>query len=114
MVQWATWPRRGWKMAQQRSPSLKRESWPRRVWGFWLDHRWTALAVLWGVAFVLGVVGFGRYHASRAEPRGLMDLVYLSLQLFVLESGAVFGPAVGLDLQIARILAPAVTLVSLY
>ena len=75
-----------------------------------LARRWwwvgavTALALL---AFLLGCIGFRRYFASLGESRSGLDIAYLSVQLFLLESGSVHGP-VGLDLQIARFLAPLV------
>ena len=59
------------------------------------------------VAFALGCVGFRRYFAATGEPCSWLDCAYLSVQLFILESGSVHGP-VGLDLQIARFLAPMV------
>src|SRR4030095_10054468 len=56
-----------------------RLSWSARV-GF------TALAV---VAFVLGMVGFRQYLPAHPEyGSGVLDLVYYSLQLFVLDAAA--------------------------
>ena len=57
--------------------------------------------------FVLGMVGFQRYFASLGRPFSLWDLVYLSLQLFTLESGSVTGD-LPWQLQVARLLAPGV------
>lgn len=56
-------------------------------------------------ALGLGYVGFAKHFADLHEPRSPTDLFYLSVQLFVLESGAVSGP-VSWELEIARLLAP--------
>jgi voltage-gated potassium channel Kch len=58
-------------------------------------------------AFVLGAVGFSEHSASADESRTLLDIVYLTIQLFVLQSGAV-TPPLPWQLDIARFLAPAI------
>ncbi|UCF68652.1 MAG: NAD-binding protein [Acidobacteriota bacterium] len=68
---------------------------------------WIVVAGLWVAAFWLGYIGFAHYFALSGSPRSIGDLVYLSLQLFVLESGAVASPAPW-PLEIARLLAPAI------
>lgn len=71
-------------------------------------HRleWTVVGVLAAAALVLGYVGFADVYPNE----GSTQLLYRSLQLFVLESGAVpEGSAVPLSLEIARVLAPALT-----
>jgi hypothetical protein len=55
----------------------------------------------------LGFAGFASYFAGLGQERSALDMLYLSLQLFTLESGAVPGP-VPTGLEIARLLAPAV------
>lgn len=62
---------------------------------------------MWIVAFALGYVGFSNYNSAIGEPRSVLDNAYLSLQLFVLESGNKVGP-IGPALQVGRFLAPAV------
>lgn len=64
--------------------------------------------MFWAVAFILGYIGWVRYFIASGEMRSPSDLFYPTAQLFTLESGAVHGPTVGLDLEIARLLAPAV------
>ena len=68
----------------------------------------TALAV---VAFILGMVGFQQYLPAHPEyGRGTLDLVYYSLQLFVLDAAPLqTATDLPLALQIARFAAPAVT-----
>jgi hypothetical protein len=61
----------------------------------------------WLVVGILGYVGFARHFAALGQSRSPGDLLYLTVQLFVLESGAVVGP-VGWELELARFLAPAV------
>jgi hypothetical protein len=62
------------------------------------EHEWRVAFGAGTVAFLLGWIGFSDHH-------GLLDAAYLSLQLFVLQSGAVETP--GVCLEIARWLAPA-------
>jgi hypothetical protein len=62
---------------------------------------------LWAIAFGLGYVGFWRYFATLGEERSVLDLMYLTFQLFTFESGSVSGP-LGWELEVARMLAPAV------
>jgi hypothetical protein len=68
---------------------------------------WPLVATLALVAGALGVAGFHEFFAAAGEPRSAWDLAYLTLQLFTLESGSVSG-SVPWELQIARLLAPAV------
>ena len=74
---------------------------------FWKHIQWPLVGLLTVVALVLGFVGFGSFFAALGEPRSQFDVLYLTLQLFVLESGSVWGP-VPWELQVARLLAPAV------
>jgi hypothetical protein len=63
---------------------------------------------LWGVALVLGYLGFARHFAALGERRPPATLLYLTLQLFTMDSGAVSEP-VAWPLEVARWLAPAAT-----
>jgi voltage-gated potassium channel Kch len=92
-----------WKRRRQRF----RTFWRERVLERWDAYRWFLIAALWGVALGLGYVGFARYFAALGEPRSPFDILYLTLQLFVLESGSAPGPK-GWELEVARLLAPAV------
>jgi len=73
----------------------------------WKHIQWPLVALLGVVALVLGYAGFVGYFAALGEPRSPLDVIYLTLQLFVLESGSVWGP-VPWQLQVARLLAPTV------
>src|SRR4028118_475518 len=68
--------------------------------------RWAGLGALTAVAVVLGTIGFERLPQGGSW--SLADSLYRSLQLFVLESGSV-NPPVPWQLEIARMLAPALT-----
>ena len=72
---------------------------------------WLAIGLGAGIAVVLGCIGFAQMYAAIGEERDFWDSLYGSLQLFVLESGSVTGP-VYWPLQVARFLAPAVTLIT--
>ncbi len=74
----------------------------------WLVVRWPLFGAVVVVAFLFGYVGFGSYFEDLLTPRAPTDLVYLSLQLFVLESGSIPGP-MPWQLDVARFLAPATT-----
>jgi len=79
--------------------------WPRSAWQV---ARWPLFGVVVVIAFLLGYVGFSSYFEGHLAPRATTDLVYLSLQLFVLESGSIPGP-MPWQLDVARLLAPATT-----
>jgi TrkA-N domain/RyR domain len=67
---------------------------------------WAVVGALALVALVLGYIGFAQVYADEDYRPG--ELLYRSLQLFVLESGAVNDATAPLSLEIARVLAPAV------
>lgn len=70
---------------------------------------WWLLAILAALITVLGMVGFTMQPLKPGDaPLGPCDLLYRSVQLFTLESGAV-DPPVKWPLEFARWLAPLVT-----
>ena len=80
-----------------------------RVYSMWLVVRWPLFAVAVVTAVLLGFIGFARYFADRGDPRSATDIGYLTLQLFVLESGSVPETGSPWQLEGARLLAPATT-----
>jgi hypothetical protein len=68
---------------------------------------WAAVGLLFVLVAVLGVVGFTRYLQLHADPQPFTTRLYLSLQLFALESGSVRG-VVPWQLEVARFAAPMV------
>ena len=69
--------------------------------------QWLIVVAAGLAALVLGLVGFREFHAATGEAHSWWDDLYLTLQLFMLESGSVNGP-VPWKLEVARLLAPAV------
>jgi hypothetical protein len=82
-------------------------SWLHRVWRVWRDGPWYVVGAVWLLALYLGYVGFAKYFAALGEVRSALDLFYLTLQLFPLQSGAV-APPLNWELQVARLLGPAI------
>jgi len=72
---------------------------------WWRYLKWPLVGALWLLTIVLGYIGFGRLSVATGQPRSALDLVYLALQLFTLESGSALGPK-GWELEVARYLAP--------
>ena len=80
---------------------------PRRRLSRLAEYEWSFVGLLALVALGLGGVGFSSYFSAVGEPRSLLDVFYLSLQLFTLESGSLGGP-LPIELEVARLLAPSV------
>ncbi|MBU0491886.1 MAG: NAD-binding protein [Chloroflexi bacterium] len=91
-----------------------RRTWRDRLRALWPEPlqrhrdglRWLVLGTLWLIALALGYVGFARHAVALGEARSPLDIVYLTLQLVSLNSGAVPGP-VPWELEMARLLIPA-------
>jgi len=74
----------------------------------WGDLQWPFLGLLWLFGLYLGYVGFAHHAASLGEDATPLDLVYLTLQLISLNSGAVSHP-IAWELEVARLLLPVLT-----
>ena len=85
----------------------------RRVGGALVGARWLLLVGLALTAFILGVIGFAEYFDGLGVDKSASDLVYLSLQLFTLESGSVPDTGAPWQLEFARLAAPATTATAL-
>ena len=70
--------------------------------------RWITVLLFAIAVFFLGFAGFQRHFQLLGKTRPNSDVVYLTFQLFIFESGSVEGP-IDWQLQAARFLAPAVT-----
>jgi len=79
--------------------------------GTWQRFELPVLAGFALLSMVLGLIGFTQYYQAAGKPASLADMLYLSLQLLSLNSGAVEG-SVPWALQISRFLAPFVTFVA--
>jgi hypothetical protein len=86
----------------------RREPHGRRLRRIWQDYQWPIVVILLLGSLALGYVGFYRYAAATGRALAPPDILYLTLQLAVFESGAVSGP-VSWELEVARWLVPAVT-----
>jgi hypothetical protein len=71
------------------------------------DLQWPFLGGAALAALILGFIGFSGYFGALGQRRPFSNLLYLAMQLFVLESGSVPGP-VPWELDVARFLAPLV------
>jgi hypothetical protein len=80
----------------------------RRILQIFKDYQWQVALTLFVIAFTLGYIGFYKYTNSIGNAYAPTDLLYLTLQLTTLESGAVSGP-VSWELEIARWLVPMAT-----
>lgn len=82
--------------------------WRKQLLSWYRAWQWAVIGGLWCLALCLGCAGFARYFAVRAEAHSAWDILYLSLQLIPLQSGAV-PPPVPWELEVGRLLAPAVS-----
>jgi hypothetical protein len=77
------------------------------------EAQWWVIGALAATALMLGFVGFLAYQQATGGPAGVWDVLYLALQLFTLESGALeVAEAIPPSLQIARLLAPAIAAIA--
>jgi hypothetical protein len=72
------------------------------------DYQWQIVLTLLTVSLALGYIGFYKFNQATGGRRSLTDLLYLTLQLATIESGAVSGP-VSIELEVARLLVPLAT-----
>ena len=79
-----------------------------RLTRWWHTVEWPIVWALALGATVLGVIGFHEVSTRSDQGLTVLDLIYLALQLFVLQSGFVPNP-VPWQLQVARFLAPGVS-----
>ena len=80
-------------------------TWWERVRSWWRAFQWWVIGAAILSTIAIGFIGFDEYYGAGTHTG--WDLLYLSLQLFPLQSGSVTGP-IPLTLEAARLLAPAV------
>jgi hypothetical protein len=78
---------------------------------FCREHKWTLLFGSGVVAFGAGIWGFWILRSGLDESP--LNIVYLTLQLFMLRSGEYPGP-INVQLEFARFFAPLLTSVSIF
>jgi len=94
--------------AKQLTFSIRlRAFWRKYLKTLWLSYEWPLIWTAGVFALYLGVKGFEKHFAASGEPRSILDSLYLSLQLFLLESGSI-GRPISWELEVARLLAPLV------
>ncbi len=86
----------------------RQTAWRTRVKPWLIENRWTIMLMLWAAAMALGYRGFAKYYGAQGIEKTPWDLIYLSLQLFTVESGSVPGH-LSWELETARLLAPVAT-----
>ena len=74
---------------------------------FWQGIQPVAIALAWSIAGLLGYTGFALHAAAHGASLSQSDLFYLTIQLFLLQSGTVADP-LPWQLEVARFLAPGV------
>ena len=79
----------------------------RRIWTTWDRFGWLLVGLGFVAVVVLGLVGFDQYGESAGEAPSLATRLYLTLQLFTIESGSLPGD-VPVSLEVARWAAPVV------
>ncbi|HPI73083.1 MAG TPA: NAD-binding protein [bacterium] len=85
----------------------------KKILSYWRDRwkpvwdlvEWPLLILLAVLTILFGVIGFAAHFHSRQQPRSFLDCLYLTLQLFTLESGSLPGDKSWM-LEIARFSAP--------
>lgn len=75
------------------------------LWKFWSENRWILLGFAWLVGFAFGYSGFYIYAIENSEDWAAGDIIYRTLQLVAMNSGAVDG-RVNWMLEVARFLLP--------
>ncbi len=95
------------------SEALRGRSTLERGSAVWQTVRWPLLGALAAGSFVLGFLGFRSYFDGVGTTKTDLDLVYLSLQLYTLESGSIPQAGVPWQLEVARLAAPSVSALAL-
>jgi len=89
----------------KRSPQLEGISKKKNIKKIWRDFQWPFIGGTALVTLMLGFIGFSKYFSALGQQRPFSNILYLTIQLFVLESGSIPG-AVSWELDLARFLAP--------
>ena len=81
--------------------------WRNRVRPLWEAVEWPLVVLLALLALGLGIDGFRQHLGATGQSNSASDVLYRTLQLFVLESGW-DSRGVNWEIEVARLLAPAV------
>lgn len=97
------------------TPSLPAVHEATRPWYFrardrWSDIEWPVVTIVLACTLVVGYIGIAEHLEAIGASHGVIDVVYVDIQLFALQiSGAVGEPGYPWTMDVARILAPLVT-----
>ena len=103
-----------WKWLRTWTRRVRRHVHPQVLWQrvnirlVWRRYNKRLHVLLWFLALVIGPFGFNPEACNPGvpcEPRGILDRIYLTLQLFTLESGMADGSDINVSLQLARFFA---------
>jgi hypothetical protein len=79
----------------------------------WDIYQWLIIGAAWFIGLCLGYVGFAKYFTLAGETATFWDLLYLTLQLTSMNSGAVPGP-ISWELNVSRLMIPALAAITLF
>jgi hypothetical protein len=79
-----------------------------RVHRWWSHNQWLLTGSAWLIALALGYAGFAQHAISTGQMQTPWDLLYRTLQLIPMSSGAITGP-VSWEMNVARLLIPFLT-----
>ena len=89
-------------------PDTHKTHWRITLHAAWERNRWLIIGGCWLLALILGYSGFALQAISTGEAHNPTTLLYLTLQLISMNSGAVSEP-IPWQLNIARFLIPILT-----
>jgi len=81
-------------------------NWRQRIRRWWRDYEIIVIWTVAGVAYLLGCWGFALYAYQANEPLTVSEILFRSLQLFVLHGESFVGP-IPWQLDLSQFLAPA-------
>ncbi len=81
--------------------------WRRKIRSVWLAYQWPVVGALIVFTIILGVIGFEHFYAARRESRSQLDIIFQTLQLFIMKS---FPGSLSTPVMVAKYSGTAVTL----
>lgn len=66
--------------------------WRTRLRNQWRSYQWLVVGSVGIVSVIFGCVGFAKHFQAMREPRSFFDVLYLTLQLVPMNSGAILPP----------------------
>jgi len=88
-----------------RNNDLNKSFYRKHIYPVLHQYQWALIGIIALAALFLGYIGFRLHFQEKGEETSFFHSLYLTLQLFVMESGAI-DQKVNIYLQVARFLAP--------